>query len=172
MVTQRVDPERAVVLFADLCGYERLTDTRGDWAAADVAMRFAALARASLVPGARLVKTLGDGVLVVAPDLVAARTTAVRLRELVRREPGLLPVRIGICAGPVVWRDGDVFGATVNRAARLADAAQPWEIRAGSTPMEPVPAPTGREHIAGGVYEPTIEGSRRLSTAQLDPGVG
>jgi class 3 adenylate cyclase len=28
----------------------------------------------------------------------------------------------------VVWRDGDVFGATVNRAARLADAAEPWEI--------------------------------------------
>jgi len=116
------------VLFADLTGFEALTEACGDEAAADVASRFAALARASLAPEARLLKTLGDGVLIVAPDLIAARATAHRLRGLVRQEAVLLPVRVGICGGSVVWRDGDVFGATVNRAARLADAAGTWEI--------------------------------------------
>jgi class 3 adenylate cyclase len=127
--TQPVETERAVVLFADLSGFEVMTDARGDSAAADVAMRFVGLARVSLAGGARLLKTLGDGVLIVAPDQTAARATATTLVDLLRREPDLLPVRVGICEGPVVWRDDDVFGATVNRAARLADAAEPWEIR-------------------------------------------
>ena len=43
-------------------------------------------------------------------------------------DDGLPPVHAGIRAGSVVWRRGDVFGATVNDAARLADSAGPWEI--------------------------------------------
>ena len=120
------------MLFADLTGYAVMTEARGDTAAADLAMRFVALARASLAHGARLLKTLGDGVLIVAPDTAAGHATALRLRELLRQEPELLPVRIGLCEGPVVWRENDVFGATVNRAARLVDAAAPWEIREDS----------------------------------------
>jgi class 3 adenylate cyclase len=136
MVTERSDPDRAVVLFADLSGYELMTEARGDSAAADVAIRFASLARASLAGGARLLKTLGDGVLIVAPDRATGRATAACLLERLRQEPDLLPVRIGICEGPVVWRDDDVFGATVNRAARLADIAEPWEIcEAAASPV-------------------------------------
>jgi class 3 adenylate cyclase len=149
MTTRTAEPERAVIVFADLCGYEALTDARGDWAAADVAMRFAAMARASLSGGARLLKTLGDGVLIVAPDLPAAHRTAVVLRDLVRTDPELVPVRIGVCEGSVVWRDGDVFGATVNRAARLADAADPWEIREGITNEAARPAGT-RDPVTAG----------------------
>ena len=99
-----------------------------------MAVRLVALARASLATGAVLLKTLGDGVLVVTPDLAGAHETAERLRELVRGEASMPAVRIGICEGPVVWRDGDVFGATVNQAARLADSAEPWEIREWSLP--------------------------------------
>ena len=128
----RVDRRPLVaVLFADLTGFAALTERRGDDAAADVASLFVALARQSLARGARLLKTLGDGVLIVAPDLTRARDTAHRLRELVQREASLPPVRVGICEGGVVWRDGDVFGTTVNRAARLADAAAPWQILEG-----------------------------------------
>jgi class 3 adenylate cyclase len=125
------------VLFADLSGFGALTDALGDDAAADVATRFAVLAHRSLVGGSQLLKTLGDGALVVAPDVDAARATAQRLRTLVQQERALLPVRVGICEGSVVWRDGDVFGATVNRAARLADTAKAWEI---SEAVQPVPA--------------------------------
>jgi adenylate cyclase len=132
--------ETAAVLFADLSGFAALTEAQGDSVAADVATRFADLARASVVRDARLLKTLGDGVLIVATDIAAARATATRLRDLVRRDPALPPVRSGICDGAVVWRDGDVFGATVNRAARLTNAAKPWEIREAGTVQ---PAGTG-----------------------------
>jgi adenylate cyclase len=117
------------VLFADLSGFGAFTEACGDDAAADLASRFTALARASLAPEARLLKSLGDGVLIVAPDLAAARATAHRLLDLVRQDPRLLPARVGLCSGSVVWRDGDVFGVVVNRAARLADVARQWEIR-------------------------------------------
>jgi class 3 adenylate cyclase len=119
------------VLFADLTGFRALTDARGDEGAAEAASRFVTLVRRSLAPGARVVKTLGDGVLVVASDLPAARATASSLRSAVASDESLPPVHAGICAGSVVWRDGDVFGAAVNEAARLADAAEPSEIVEG-----------------------------------------
>jgi class 3 adenylate cyclase len=125
------------VLFADLSGFRALTDARGDEGAAEAASRFVALVRRSLAPGAQVVKTLGDGVLVVASDLPAARTTASSLRSAVAGDESLPPVHAGICAGSVVWRDGDVFGAAVNEASRLADAAEPSEIvegRIGAVP--------------------------------------
>jgi adenylate cyclase len=117
------------VVFADLCGFTALTESVGDDAAAELANRFHALAWWSLAPGARLVKTLGDGVLIVAPDAEAALCTARRLRDRVAADRMLPPVHAGLAAGPVVWRRHDVFGATVNAAARLAAAATPWEIR-------------------------------------------
>ncbi len=121
-------PPVGAVLFADLTGFRQLTEIHGDEAAADAATRFVTLVCRSLAPGACLIKTLGDGVLVVAPDVDAARETAAQIRCAVMVDESLPPVHAGICAGSVVWRQGDVFGATVNDAARLADAAGPWEI--------------------------------------------
>lgn len=122
------------VLFADLTGFRAFTETHGDEAAADAASSFVALVRRSLAPGAHLIKTLGDGVLVVTPDVAAARDTATRIRGELAADAFLPPVHAGICAGSVVWRDGDVFGATVNEAARLADVAGPWEIAEAARP--------------------------------------
>ena len=121
-------PAVGAVLFADLSGFAKLTETLGDEAAADTATRFVALVRQSLTPGTCVVKTLGDGVLVVAPDLETARETAVRIRRAVMGDDDLPPVHTGICAGSVVWRHGDVYGAAVNGAAHFADCAGPWEI--------------------------------------------
>jgi class 3 adenylate cyclase len=142
------------VLFADLTGFRALTDSRGDEGAAEAASRFVALVRRSLAPGAHVVKTLGDGVLIVASNLTAARATASTLRSAVAVDETLPPVHAGICAGSVVWRDGDVFGAAVNEAARLADAAGPSEIVEGRTaPLPPTCAcdPVGAPSAAGGV---------------------
>ncbi|HET6811054.1 MAG TPA: hypothetical protein VFH50_08605 [Acidimicrobiales bacterium] len=125
------------VLIADLTGFGRLTEAEGDEAAAEVAIRFAALVREALAPGERLVKTLGDGVLVVSPDVGTARATAARIRHRVAADGSLPPVHAGVRAGTVVWRDGDVFGAAVNDAARLAEAAGPWEIAEAAPPGFP-----------------------------------
>jgi adenylate cyclase len=43
-------------------------------------------------------------------------------------QAGLPAARVGIAAGPVVWRDGDTYGRTVNVASRILGVAQPGEV--------------------------------------------
>ena len=117
------------VLVADLCGFAALTDALGDDVAADVATRFVRVVRRALPPATRIVKTMGDAVLVVARSGAVAVLAAERLRDGAARDPALPPVHVGVAAGPVVWRGRDVFGATVNTASRRAEQAGPGEIR-------------------------------------------
>jgi adenylate cyclase len=57
---------------------------------------------------------------------------------------GLPPAHAGVNAGPVVFRDGDYYGRTVNLAARVADHASPGEVLATEEAL-PVPVPSGLE---------------------------
>lgn len=117
-----------VVLFADLAGYTALTEAHGDADAADTAARFYAVARANLVGDARLVKTIGDAVMIVATSPADAVTTALRLVASVAAVADFPGVRVGIHAGGVIERDGDYFGATVNLAARVCAQAKTGQI--------------------------------------------
>ena len=115
-------------VFADLAGYTALTEAHGDDDAAHVAIAFHELAYRCLPAGARIVKTIGDAVMVVAPSIVDGVGVALRLaRDLaaLRDFPG---VRIGVHAGAAAERDGDFFGAAVNLAARVAGVARAGEI--------------------------------------------
>lgn len=113
-------------LFADLVGFTAFTEEHGDDAAADVAMRFTAVA-AGLAKdhGVTLVKCLGDGVLLRGDD--AART--LRLGLALKTElDGLLPIHAGAHTGCAVERGGDWFGSAVNLAARVSDSARGGEL--------------------------------------------
>jgi adenylate cyclase len=114
--------------FLDLTGYTRLTEERGDEAAADLATRLAGLVRRSAQGhGGTPVKWLGDGVMFYFREPAAAVLAAVELVEVVGRQ-GLPPAHVGIHVGPVVFQDGDYFGRTVNLAARIAEYARPGEV--------------------------------------------
>lgn len=76
--------------------------------------------------GGRIIKNIGDELLFVADDLTAAADVALRMTERGADEDDEFPdVRAGLAHGPVVSRLGDVFGGTVNLAARLTSAARP-----------------------------------------------
>ena len=125
-------PERArrppAVAFVDLAGFTSLTVERGDEAAASAAATLFDLAdRAVRAGSGRVVKQLGDGVLLRLPDSESA-ILAVAAVVASTSEAGLPPAHAGIAAGPVFIRDGDVFGRTVNLASRIADRAAPDEI--------------------------------------------
>lgn len=111
------------VAFADLSGFTALTEVHGDEQAADLAEQFTALARAALGEGDRLVKSIGDAVLVTSPTAESAITLIERIRAAAAAVELFPVVRVGAHLGPVVERGGDVFGATVNLAARVAAAA-------------------------------------------------
>jgi adenylate cyclase len=116
------------VSFLDITGYTRLTEERGDEAAAELATRLATLVRgSSREHGGQPVKWLGDGVMFYFPDPGDGVLAALDMVEGVAAE-ALPPARVGIHAGPVVFQEGDYFGRTVNIAARIAEYARPGEV--------------------------------------------
>jgi adenylate cyclase len=118
----------AAIVFADLAGYTRLTVEQGDEAAAAFATRLAEIAdEVARTHGGRLVKLLGDGVMLHFPVPADAVGAALALREAVTAA-GLPPTHTGIDAGAVIRRESDFFGRTVNVAARLAAQAGAGEV--------------------------------------------
>jgi adenylate cyclase len=120
----------ATFAFIDLAGFTALTEEHGDFDAADMATRFADLTRAALGPGDRLVKTLGDAVLVTSATPRAALELIDRLFGSAAGDKMLPALRAGLHHGPAIERDGDVFGAAVNLAARVAAEAYAGEVLA------------------------------------------
>jgi class 3 adenylate cyclase len=110
-----------------MAGFTAFTEKQGDEDAADIATRFAELTRSVLAPGERLVKTIGDAVLVTSPTPKGAVGL---IERVLNRAAGLPPLRAGMHYGAIVERDGDVFGATVNLAARVAAEAHAGEVLA------------------------------------------
>lgn len=104
----------------DLAGYTALTETHGDEHAADLAVEFAALAAACLGSDDRLIKPIGDAVLLASTTPQASIGLVSRLLEATTRLDGFPLASAGIHHGPAIERDGDMFGAAVNLAARVA----------------------------------------------------
>lgn len=116
------------ICFLDITGYTRLTQERGDQAAADLAERLARLVkRSSADHGGRPVKWLGDGVMFFFRDPGAAVVAALDMVGGVI-EAGLPPAHVGVHSGPVVVQEGDYYGQTVNMASRIAEYARPGEV--------------------------------------------
>jgi adenylate cyclase len=117
---------RVAVAFADLAGYTRLTEEAGEEEAVDAVERFIEDVEVTLPEGTRVVKTIGDEVMIVGSDAAAVVDWAVGFQRLVAdRRP--LP-RIGVHYGPTLYRDGDYYGREVNLAARVAARAAGGEV--------------------------------------------
>lgn len=115
-------------VFADLVGYTALTEQRGDEAAAKLAREFRrTMCALSREHRAWQVKSMGDGVMIWAPDAGEAVALAARTIGEVGTRPDLLPVRVGVHTGAAVMRGCDWYGRAVNVASRLAAEAAPNE---------------------------------------------
>ncbi|GEP10201.1 hypothetical protein MGN01_20460 [Methylobacterium gnaphalii] len=119
-------PHPSTVVFADLAGFTVLTQEIGDAPAAERAAEFEALAHeVAVAKGGRLIKALGDGVMLLFGDAPSAAEAAIHLAAGASTLP---PARIGLATGVIVPRDGDVFGRTVNMAARICAKARTNEV--------------------------------------------
>ena len=126
-------------VFADLVGFTTLTERVGPLELSRLIGSFEAIAHDTVAEhGGRLVKTIGDEVLFAADEPAVAVDIAV---ELMRRAAagGLPPLRAGMDHGPTVWFEGDLFGSTVNRAARLVAEAPSGTIAASPSVWRSVP---------------------------------
>ncbi|HET9738053.1 MAG TPA: adenylate/guanylate cyclase domain-containing protein [Solirubrobacteraceae bacterium] len=117
---------RVAIAFADLAGYTRLTEEAGEEEAVDIVERFVEAVEETLPDDARVIKMIGDEVMVVAADPAALVDWAVGFQVL---NAGLRPLpRIGVHAGPALYRDGDYYGRSVNLASRVGARAAGGEV--------------------------------------------
>ena len=130
-------PSDHTFLFADLVGFTAFTERVGDDAAADLAVAFQIKAEQMAGDyGCSVIKKLGDAVMVHGEDATRVVALALRLRREFASDGGCPPLRMGVHSGSAVERDGDWYGATVNVAARVADAAGANEILLSLTTRE------------------------------------
>ena len=122
------DTSETTVAFADLVGFTELGETVGVEELGGLAGRLAKLAGNVVQPPVRLVKQIGDAVMLVSPDVPATIETCLALVERADGEEDFPPLRAGIAYGPAVNRWGDWFGSTVNVASRLTARARPGAV--------------------------------------------
>jgi class 3 adenylate cyclase len=143
------DQKQIAVMFADLSRFVAFTETHGDRVAAElVVLNLLTAMPITNGRGGHVVKHLGDGLLAWFPDPAQAVQASV---ELAAAASDVLPMRIGLHWGDVVWMGNDVIGHTVNVAARLVDLARPGEV------LVTAPLRDAAGDVAGVRYGPTSE---------------
>jgi adenylate cyclase len=116
------------ICFLDITGYTRLTEERGDEAAAELAARLTPLVqRPAERHDGKVVKWLGDGVMFHFREPTGAVVAALEMVDAISAA-GLPPAHVGLDTGPVVFQGGDYFGRTVNLAARIGEQAAPGQV--------------------------------------------
>lgn len=121
------------VLFADISGSTKLYDTLGDTQAKLMIDECIDLMRGVVAHyGGRVIKTIGDEVMCVLPDADSGHLAATDMQLKIAALPAVSDVkraiRIGFHHGPVIEEANDVFGDTVNLAARMAGLAKGMQI--------------------------------------------
>jgi adenylate cyclase len=166
-VAARLETPPAVA-FVDLTGFTELTEERGDEVAAGAALRLGEVTIEVVgTLGGRLVKLLGDGVLVRFDEV--GRAVDATLKLLAALPAANLPTgHAGVAAGPLIVREGDIFGRTVNMAARIADIAPDGRLYLPASVAAELP---GGVFTARPVEAAILQGIGRVSLVDVDRAV-
>jgi adenylate cyclase len=139
------------IVFTDIVGFTQLTDEHGDDLALTLLERQEALVREALPETARVVKELGDGLLLWFDAADAAILTCLALQRAFEKDSeGDMPlwVRIGMHWGCPRARGDDIVGRDVNLAARISELAAPGEVLCSEATA------TRAGNVAGVEFEP------------------
>jgi adenylate cyclase len=141
---------QTTVVFTDLHGSTAVFEALGNALATEAVTQITAwIGQQCVLRGGRIVKTLGDGVLVMFPDGEHAVNAVVELQRAhskrMMRSPmeQRMPMRIGVASGEVEMVAGDCYGDAVNVAARLCDLCGPYQIWANAASLVGVHEATG-----------------------------
>src|SRR5258707_1766935 len=159
MVEERLQRRLAAILEADVVGYSRLMgiDEAGTLARLKVMRRDLIDPQVAAHSG-RIVKLMGDGVLVEFGSAVDAVVCAIEIQKRVRQhdvggdEANPIQFRIGINVGDVIIEDGDIFGDGVNIAARIEGVAAPGGVSLSDDAWRQVQGKVAAEFIDAGEH--------------------
>jgi adenylate cyclase len=158
------------IVFTDIVGFTEFTAEFGDERALALVERQEELVRRALPDDARIVKQLGDGLLLFFPGVDGALSTCIELVEQFAAESSMdLPLwaRTGLHYGCPKRRGDDLIGHDVNLAARIADLAAPGEVLVSADAVEEVTGTTPvRFTELGPVFVKGIPDAVRLFRAE------
>jgi adenylate cyclase len=135
MAEARVQRRLAAILAADVVGYSRLMEADEERTRARLGVLYYELIDPLIAAdGGRIVKTMGDGVLVEFPSVVDAVRNAISIQAVMRRRNADIAAemrivfRVGVNVGDVIIEGDDIHGDGVNIAARLEGLCNPGEV--------------------------------------------
>lgn len=141
------------VCFADLVEFTRLGEEIAPEELGMVAGRLEEMASAVAEPPVRLVKTIGDAVMLISPEPEPMVAAALELIRAAEQEGQQFPwLRAGIASGPTLPQSGDYYGRAVNLASRLTNVARPGSVVLDEATKEAV----------GDAFDYSYVGERRL----------
>jgi adenylate cyclase len=115
--------------FADMVDFTLLSQHLTDDELAAVVRRFEEISHDIVIAaGGRVVKMIGDEVMFVVDDVAAGAHIGLDLADAYADDDLLSDVRVGMALGPVLLRDGDYFGPTVNLAHRIVNIGNPGTV--------------------------------------------
>jgi adenylate cyclase len=138
------------IVFTDLVGFTEFTALRGDAEALDLLATQERVVASALPPDSRVVKELGDGLLLWFPLPRPALEATLTVLTTFEDEGGGLGVRAGMHHGHALLRGDDLVGHDVNLASRIADLAGPGEVLLSDSArlaMGPPPDGVGFEEL-------------------------
>jgi adenylate cyclase len=129
----------ATILFTDIVDSTLISESKGDqeWSTV-ITDHFEVTRMIVEAEGGSVVKTLGDGGMYVFPAATSALIAAVRIQQETVGSDNGLKVRAGVHTGDVIRDADDYLGLTVNKAARVAAAAEGEQILVSSSTVESV----------------------------------
>ncbi|MCH7811310.1 MAG: adenylate/guanylate cyclase domain-containing protein [Chloroflexi bacterium] len=134
--TPKVAADMYTILFTDMASSTTLADQLGDAAAQEVRRAHNAIVRAALGEHAgREIKHTGDGIMASFATASSALNCAIAIQQGVAAHKEAHPesplgVYVGLNAGEPIAEDDDLFGTSVDLAARICDRAEPGQILA------------------------------------------
>jgi adenylate cyclase len=128
--TQSSASTSATVAFVDLAGFSAIADVYGDESAIAVLEIFESMVSEALSGYEPPIKWIGDEAMLSFPEPDIAIQALGTLLQACRKEPRLPLTRAGLNHGPVIRRASDLFGSTVNIAARIASLTSPGQLLA------------------------------------------
>jgi adenylate cyclase len=166
------DAQEAVIAFADLVGFTELGESMPVEELGSVAGRLSQLAGEACEPPVRIVKLIGDAVMLVSPEPAPMLETALSLVERADADERFPPLRAGVACGQAVHRWGDWFGTPVNLASRLTTRARPSTVLVSAEIREAVDggfefSDAGRKKLKG--FSAPVHAYRARRSADAEP---
>ena len=129
---------------ADLTGYTAMTDVHGGASAARIVHKYMEIVDMARYGGTKVMQRIGDQVVMVADDARDLLETAKRLNTLTREEHHFLSIHAGLHFGPILIENNNLFGSTINVAARIMNVACRGQIFCSSTFLHQLPPEYGQ----------------------------